>query len=388
MLRKRLLSLLTLALTPALLRAQTTITGSIRFGGTVRDYRLYVPRAYTGSRPVPLLLNLHGYGSNNVEQEQYGDFRAIADTANFLVLHPNGTVDAAGNRYWNTFTAPNSGGPDDVAFLTALLDSVSARYRVEPGRVYSTGMSNGGFMSYELACQLSGRIAAIASVTGSMVASRQAACAPTRPVPILEIHGTADGTVPYNGNILFQPIPTVLSSWVQRNGCNPTPIITQLPDINPTDGSTVERQLYTGGRNGSVVEHLRIIGGGHTWPGAPVNIGVTNRDISASREIWRFLRPYRLSGLVTTAREALKQQLTVAPNPARGPVTLRFGAGGLQPAQVQVTDAVGRVVATPVRRAADGSLQLAAESWPAGIYWVRVEVAGQHLYRRLLKVAE
>jgi polyhydroxybutyrate depolymerase len=388
MMRKRVLSLLALALVPALLRAQTTVTGSIRFGGTVRDYRLYVPRAYTGAVAVPLLLNLHGYGSNNLEQEQYGDFRAIADTANFLVLHPNGTVDATGRRFWNTFTPPNSGGPDDVAFLAALLDSVSARYRVESSRVYSTGMSNGGFMSYELACQLSGRVAAIASVTGSMVASRQAACAPTRPVPVLEIHGTADGTVPYNGNILFQSIPTVLSSWVQRNGCNPTPVITQLPDLDSSDGSTVERQLYAGGRNGSVVEHYRIIGGGHTWPGAPVNIGVTNRDISASREIWRFLRPYRLVGLVTTAREALEPQLTLTPNPASGPVTLRFGASGLQPGQVQVTDAVGRVVEARARRTADGSLQLAADTWPAGIYWVRVEVAGQRLYRQLLRAAE
>jgi len=385
---KHILSLLTVVLTPVLVSAQTTFTGAIRFGGTVRDYRLYVPRAYTGAQPVPLLLNLHGYGSNNVEQEQYGDFRAIADTANFLVLHPNGTVDAAGNRFWNNFVPPGSGGPDDVAFLAALIDSVSARYRVQPSRVYSTGMSNGGFMSYDLACQLSPRIAAIASVTGSMIASRLDACAPVRPVPVLQIHGTADGLVPYLGNGVFLPIPTVINSWVQRNGCNPTPIITPVPDINTTDGSTAERQLYTGGRNGSVVELYRIIGGGHTWPGAPINTGVTNRDINASREIWRFLRPYRLSGLVTTAREALEQQFSVAPNPARDQVALRFGTTGLQPAQVQVTDAVGRVVAARSQRANDGSLRLNTENWAPGVYWVRAVVGGQLLYRKVLKVAE
>ncbi|RSK40148.1 extracellular catalytic domain type 1 short-chain-length polyhydroxyalkanoate depolymerase [Hymenobacter perfusus] len=384
----RLLFLLTVALTPVLVSAQTTVTGTIRFGSTVRDYRLYVPRAYTGAQPVPLLLNLHGYGSNNVEQEQYGDFRAIADTANFLVLHPNGTVDAAGNRFWNNFVPPGSGGPDDVAFLAALIDSVSARYRVEPSRVYSTGMSNGGFMSYDLACQLSPRIAAIASVTGTMVASRLDACAPVRPVPVLQIHGTEDGLVPYLGNGVFLPIPTVINSWVQRNGCNPTPIITLVPDINTTDGSTAERQLYTGGRNGSVVELYRIIGGGHTWPDAPINTGVTNRDINASREIWRFLRPYRLSGLVTTAREALEQQFSVAPNPARDQVTLRFGTNGLQPAQVQVTDAVGRVVAARSQRANDGGLRLNTENWAPGVYWVRAVVGGQPLYRKVLKVAE
>jgi polyhydroxybutyrate depolymerase len=367
------------------LRAQSTITGTIRFGGAVRDYRLYVPRAYTGNQAVPLLLNLHGYGSNNLEQEQYGDFRAIADTANFLVVHPNGTLDGTGSRYWNTFTPPGSGGPDDVAFLAALIDTLSARYRIDANRVYSTGMSNGGFMSYELACQLSGRIAAIASVTGSMVASRQAVCMPGRAVPILEIHGTADGTVPYNGNILFLPIPTLLASWVQRNGCNPTPIITQVPDINTADGSTVERQLYTGGRNGSVVEHYRIIGGGHTWPGAPVNIGVTNRDINASREIWRFLRPYRLTGLVTSTKpETSGRLLQLAPNPAQELVTLRAEAG--QPlTRLRVTDALGRVVPATPRRTSDGSLQLSTSGWAPGIYWVQAEVAGQPVVRKLVK---
>jgi polyhydroxybutyrate depolymerase len=366
------------------LRAQSTLTGSIRFGGLVRDYRLYVPRAYTGTRPVPLLLNLHGYGSNNIEQELYGDFRAIADTANFLVVHPNGTPDATGSRYWNTFAAPGSGGPNDVAFLAALIDTLSARYRIDANRVYSTGMSNGGFMSYELACQLSPRIAAIASVTGSMVFSRQAVCAPGRPVPILEIHGTADGTVPYNGNALFVPIPTLLAGWVQRNGCNPTPVVTQLPDISTADGSTVERQLYTGGRNGSVVEHYRIIGGGHTWPGAPVNIGVTNRDISASREIWRFLRPYRLAGLVAATKAETAGRLLLAPNPAQELVALRAEAS--QPlTRVRVTDALGRVVPATPRRAADGSMQLSTAGWAPGIYWVRAEIAGQLVVHKLVK---
>ncbi|MFD2787482.1 extracellular catalytic domain type 1 short-chain-length polyhydroxyalkanoate depolymerase [Hymenobacter rubripertinctus] len=372
-------------------QAQQTVTGSIRFGGVVRDYRLYVPKAYTGTQPVPLLLNLHGYGSNNVEQEQYGDFRAIADTANFLVVHPNGTLDGNNNRYWNTFLPYALGGPDDVAFLSALIDSLSAKYRINAQRVYSTGMSNGGFMSYELACQLSNRVAAIASVTGSMAASHVAACAPTRAVPVLEIHGTADGTVPYAGNGVFVPIPDLVAAWAARNGCNPTPVITQVPDLDPTDGSTAERQVFGGGRNGSVVEHYRIIGGGHTWPGAPINIGVTNRDINASREVWRFLRRYQLSGLVTATTASARAEsarLTVAPNPVRGTVTVRLADGSLEPGQVRVTDAVGRMVPATLRRAPDGSLRLATQGWAPGTYWLRAEVKGQPLYRQLLKVAE
>ncbi|WP_190242570.1 extracellular catalytic domain type 1 short-chain-length polyhydroxyalkanoate depolymerase [Hymenobacter lapidiphilus] len=372
-------------------RAQQTITGSIRFGGLVRDYRLYVPKAYDGTRPVPLLLNLHGFGSNASEQEQYGDFRAIADTANFLVVHPNGTVGATGQRFWNTFLPYAAGGPDDVGFLGALIDSLSAKYRVNQQRLYSTGMSNGGFMSYELACRLNSRIAAIASVTGSMIASHLDACTPVRAVPVLEIHGTADATVPYQGNGNFVPIPDLVAAWAQRNGCNPTPVITQVPNINTTDGSTAERQVFSGGRNGSVVEHYRIIGGGHTWPGAPVNIGVTNRDIDASKVVWQFLRRYQLGGLITATSAATRPnsaELLLAPNPARNQVSIRSTLGPLESGRVRVADAAGRTVPATFRRGTDGGLLLSTAGWAAGSYWLRAEVKGRTLYRQLLKTAE
>ncbi len=381
-----------LAAGPAPLCAQTTstgtITGTIRSGGLVREYRLYVPAIYAQTTgPVPLLFNLHGYGSNNLQQEAYGDFRPIADTANFLVVHPNGVFDGANNRNWNTF-GPRGTGVDDVAFLSALLDTLATRYRLDPDRIYSTGMSNGGFMSYELACQLSGRIAAIASVTGSMTAGRLSTCTAGRPVPVLEIHGTADNTVPYPGGtaLQFVAIPALLASWVQRNNCQPTPTVTPVPDTNLTDGCTAERSVWAGGRNGSVVEHFRIIGGGHTWPGAPINTGVTNRDISASREVWRFLRPFRLSRLALAATAGQSAVLvTVWPNPATDAVVLRAGQP-LSAASLTVRDALGRAVPTPAQPAADGSLRLATGAWPRGVYLLRVQLpAGQVVQQKLLK---
>ena len=380
---------LLLALAPTPLRAQTTVVGTIRHGGLVREYRLYVPAIYTRTTvAVPLLFNLHGYSSNNVQQEAYGEFRPIADTANFLIVHPNGVFDAANNRNWNTF-GPRGTGVDDVSFLSALLDTLASRYRLDPDRVYSTGMSNGGFMSYELACQLSGRVAAVASVTGSMTSSRLSTCTSGRPVPVLEIHGTADGTVPYTGGtaLSFVAIPTLLASWVQRNGCNPTPTITPVPDINTTDGCTAERSVWAGGRNGSRVEHYRIIGGGHTWPGAPVTIGVTNRDINASREVWRFLRPYRLSrlGLATAAAGASVPLLSAWPNPAADGVVLQ-AAGGLRAATLAVHDALGRAILATAQPAADGSLRLATQSWPRGVYLLRIETsAGRVLQQKIVR---
>ncbi|HEX8656680.1 MAG TPA: PHB depolymerase family esterase [Hymenobacter sp.] len=373
-----LLSALLLSL-PGHLHAQTTVTGSIRFGGQVRDYRLYVPAIYNRTTGlVPLLFNLHGYGSNNQQQEAYGDFRPIADTANFLVVHPNGTQDLLGNRNWNTF-GPRGSGVDDVAFISALIDSLALRYRLDADRIYSTGMSNGGFMSYELACQLSNRIAAIGSVTGSMIASRLNTCTPSRPVPVIEIHGTADRTVPYEGGtgLNFVAIPTLLARWVQLNGCNPTAVVTPIPDTTTPDESTAERQVWSGGRNGSVVEHYRIIGGGHTWPGSAFTTGVTNRDINASREVWRFLRPFRLSRLaLATPAGRAAPSVELYPNPSGDLLTIRGGTA-LRQSKVEVFSIHGQRLAVPMQTQANGSLQLSIAALPAGTYFVRLKMAAE-----------
>jgi polyhydroxybutyrate depolymerase len=108
----------------SILKAQTIVNGSFVHDGINRTYRLYIPEVYNPSTPVPLLFNLHGYGSNNIEQEFYGDFRPIADTANFIIAHPNGTLDPGGNRYWNAFGGADV---DDVGFLSSLIDTISAR---------------------------------------------------------------------------------------------------------------------------------------------------------------------------------------------------------------------------------------------------------------------
>lgn len=373
--------------------AQTTVIGSIRFGGVVRDYRLYVPAAYQpGGAAVPLLFNLHGYGSNSLEQESYGDFRPIADTANFLVLHPNGTV-SSGSRYWNTFAPPGTGTPDDVAFLSALLDSIRLTYAVDPTRVYSTGMSNGGFMSYELACRLNGRIAAIASVTGSIAISHLAGwCAPQHLTPVMEIHGTADNTVPYGGNPLFLPIPDVLAYWVQTNQTGP-PVVTPVPDVNTGDGCTAERTAWAHPTLGETVVHYRVIGGGHTWPGAIFPIGVTNQDFNASTEIWRFLRRFRLNQLPALTMgapapdAAYAAMLSVSPNPAgsTGELRVQFGSQALLPEQVTVYDALGRLVAGGRAVVPGGGVVLDARAWPVGVYRVRVLVDGRAYWRTVVR---
>jgi polyhydroxybutyrate depolymerase len=303
--------------------AQTTIDESFIHDGIVRTYRIYIPEIYDPSTEVPLLFNLHGYGSNNLEQEFYGDFRPIADTANFIIVHPNGTIDNNNNRFWNTFGGSNV---DDLGFIGALADTIIAQYNIDQNRIYSAGMSNGGFMSYHLACFLSSRITAVASVTGSMTIAAYNTCDPVQPVPVMQVHGTLDAIVPYNGSFFFVPVETLVDFWVEHNNCDPEAVIIQIPDIDSTDGCTAEQFIFLNGDHGSSVEFFKITGGGHSWPGASVNINITNMDFSASTEIWRFLSQFSKDQLTTgiRAKNLSVYSFELFPNPSHGTFTLRF----------------------------------------------------------------
>lgn len=277
--------------------AQQTINGTISHDNINREYILYIPASYNPSTPVPLVFCFHGYSSNANTNYAYTNFRSIADTAGFIVVHPQGTLDNTGTSHWNVGGWTIGSTVDDVGFTLALLNSISASYTIDPDRVYSTGMSNGGYMSFLLACQLSDKFAAVASVTGSMTPQTFSACNPVHPTPIMQIHGTADATVPYVGDPLWTlSINDVLQYWVGYNNCNPNPTTTQIPDINTTDGSTVEYIVYNAGDNGVTTEHFKVNGGGHDWPDV-----WGNKDINASIEVWKFFAKYDINGAITPA---------------------------------------------------------------------------------------
>lgn len=306
--------------------SQQTITASITHDGLQRDYILYVPANYTGSTEVPLLFNFHGYTSNANDQMWYGDFRAIADTAGFLIVHPQGKLDGNGNTHFNVWGTTTI---DDLGFTSALIDSLQLDYAIDEERVYSTGMSNGGYMSFHLACNLSNRIAGIASVTGSMVPQTMANCGASHSTPIMQIHGTADGTVNYNGTAFAsESIQSVLNFWSGYNNTDATAVITNVPNTSTTDGCTAEKIAYLNGDNCTEVIHYKVTGGGHTWPGAPIIIGITNQDFNASKEIWKFLSRYDINGLRATCSLSTKdlglatELVEVYPNPTIGSINI------------------------------------------------------------------
>lgn len=346
--------------------SQSTVE-SIEHDGLTRSYRVYVPNVYDGNTAVPVLFNLHGYTSNAMQQELYGDFRNIADTANFILIHPDGTLDLAGNRFWNAFGA--AGGVDDVGFISAIIDKIDEDYNIDLNRVYSCGMSNGGFMSYRLACELGDRITAVASVTGTMAINAPAQCNPVKPTPIMQIHGTADSTVPYNGNSTMTAIETLVDFWVEKNNCNPTPIITEVPNSNTSDMCTAEHYLYANGNNGSSVEFYKITDGAHTWPNAPITIGVTNRDFDASVEIWRFFSQFSMETLLSTQNFEKLTQIVLYPNPAREVLYIQTQSN-LE--QVVVFDLSGKEIFEFA-----GYLEsISVVDWQSGVYFIAITVDG------------
>ena len=273
--------------------SQQTINGSIIHDNLQRDYILYVPALYNATNPTPLVFNFHGYTSNAFDQMWYGDFRSIADTAGFIIAHPMGSLDNSGITHWNVGWGGST--VDDIGFTAALIDSLSANYNINQDRIYSTGMSNGGYFSYHLACNLSTKIAAIASVTGAMSQYTQTICNPSHPTPVMEIHGTADLTVPFNDII------SGLGYWRSYNNCNPIADTTIIPDLVLGDWSTVEHIVFDNGDNGVTTELFKVINGEHTWPGSNFSSGVTNYDINASIEIWKFFSRYDINGLINSS---------------------------------------------------------------------------------------
>lgn len=237
-----------------------------------RPYDVEVPSGYDAARPAPLIVLLHGFGSDPATVAGYFDIAALAEQRGFLYVVPTGTPDAAGQLFWNATDACcdlDGIGTDDSAYLAELVQQVQSDYSVDPKRIYFVGHSNGGFMSYRMACDHSDVVAAIVSLAGAMWAD-PAACAPSEPVSVLQIHGTADGVVAYDGGVFAgHAHPGALATveaWATYNGCaTATTSEDGALDLDSrlTDAET-SVLTYTGCPGSGAVELWSIADGAHS----------------------------------------------------------------------------------------------------------------------------
>jgi len=277
----------------------------LKYGGYTRTYLLYVPANLAKDKKYPLMVILHGGGGTGKGMRKITGycFERRSEKYGGLVAYPQGV-----DKNWNDHRGDKSRTAqreniDDAAFLSAMADEISAKYPVDPSRVYAAGMSNGAMLSYTLACRSAGKFAAIAAVAGSMPENLAASCKPSRPVPVLMINGTKDKLVHWEGGEVTGPfgrrkfgrvipVEKTRDFWLKNDSCAGLPVVTTRDEV-PDDGTIIERETYSGCAEGSAVDLIKVVGGGHTWPGgAPYLpefvIGKNSEEIAASDEIWDF----------------------------------------------------------------------------------------------------
>jgi polyhydroxybutyrate depolymerase len=254
---------------------------SIFHDGINREYVLYIPNSYNGVNPVPVLFNFHGFGGNASEFMNEADMRAVAESDTFILVYPQGSC-LDGYSHWNACPTggDNKSTTDDFGFVESIISELSSQYNVNMERIYAAGYSNGGMMAYGLANYKSDLIAAVASVSGAML---ECIGQTNHPMPIVHLHGTSDGVLPYNGSSDWSSVQSTLDHWINFNNTVLTPTI--------SSDNNIEHYVYDQGDSSVSVEHYKYIGGDHVW--FSVNfLGQTTSEL-----IWNFLSRYDINGL-------------------------------------------------------------------------------------------
>jgi len=274
-------------------RVSNKTNGTLISSGVRREYLLYVPPSYDPATPAPLVITIHGFAQWPANQRDVSRWNPLADEYGLIVVYPSGTGFP---KRWGAHGTADSLNPqmEDVTFISDLIDKLKSEYTIDPARIYANGLSNGGGMSYLLACELSERIAAIGTVGGAYLYPLDK-CRPAYTVPMIAFHGDADQIVPYYGgrsamfDVPFPVIPEWMAQYAAQNDCAAT------PDELPAQGEV------TGIRYGQCNENSEVLfytihGGGHAWPGGgtlpKAIVGHTTQDIDATRTIWAFFQQY------------------------------------------------------------------------------------------------
>ena len=256
---------------------------TILHNGITREYVLYVPEIYSDNVSVPLLINFHGGGGTATGQMYVADMRPIADTANFILVYPQGLqLGDGGSTHWNSMSISdsNKSSVDDFGFIDMLIDDLLLTYNIDSTRIYATGFSNGSDMSFTLGCYLQNKIAAIAPVSGLMVHNPSASCSLSVPIGAMIIHGTSDNSRPIDGiEGYYASINETIEFLASQNGMLLNPSVTDYI----SDGLTIELYSYPNQENKIYLEYYKVIDGDHYW------LDIGRNGLETNQMIWNFL---------------------------------------------------------------------------------------------------
>jgi polyhydroxybutyrate depolymerase len=285
--------------------ARTNKKVNLTIDGYSRYYLIHTPPEEFLNKEVPLLFVLHGGGGTATGIPKFTDgiFNDLADQDGFIVIYPNG-IDKQWNDGRKIDTRASKENVDDVGFIQKIIEDVSTKYKVDDKRIFTCGISNGGFMSSRLACDLSHIFKGVGIVTAQISKEYASKCSPENPVSLIIMNGTEDPLVPYNGGdikVFKKKRGEIISTdefvnmWRDFNHCSSDMKVTNLPDLDLTDGCTIEKTSYSNCKDESKVELYKIIGGGHTWPGGKKYlteglVGKVCYDINGYKEMWNFFK--------------------------------------------------------------------------------------------------
>ncbi len=292
---------------------------SITIGGIPRTYVQYLPVGFnSATENLPLVVVLHGLGGTGTQMALAG-FEQIGDTARFISVYPQGLLNGFSQTSWNSGLPSFGSTADDLSFFNQLLDNYISTYNVDASRIYFTGFSMGSIMSYHMACQMNDRITAIGCMAGTMTSTDVSSCVPSYQTPVIHLHGTADGTVPYNGTTGLSSVATSVNFWRNIHSCASTSDSTRMPDT-ASDAITVDRFVYQSCSPIESVELWRFNGADHVYLYQPVN------DITESVEIWKFFLKWQknTSGLT----ENKSPSVSISPNPSEGLINVESSYNG------------------------------------------------------------
>ena len=364
---KRLFSLLIFTTFLSVSNAQDYISETIQFDGLTREYSIYVPASYDGTTSFPLLFNFHGGNGVIADWQTTADMRPIADSANFILVYPQARQDPSDGNSLN-WLPKTPGTFDDVPFISALIDTIASDYQIDQNRIYACGYSLGGEFSYELACKLNSKIAAIGAVARTMQADPNSYCSPVHPTGVLTILGTDDFISPYNG-ITFGGIEYYISAeathsyWATHNNCDTT---ATMNTVSPS----VERYTWSTASGCAYVEELKVIGGGHDWPGS-----FGNMTIDANSEIWQFVSRYDINGLIGCSTTSInennntRENYKVYPNPVHTQITIDMGLA--EEREFRLYNPIGELVLSGVLNSQISIIDLS--SLPPNVYLLQIE---------------